>query len=204
MALYRALITLDAVTNNPDDVSTNTLYFDVDSVPDLLGVSEAIEDLYQSMQLWWSDRLQVNGHTIQFYQLSDPEPRRPVAQYSLSLGDVRDDTLPTECAMCLSYQAAPVSGLPQARRRGRIYVGPLAKPVCDANGFITPVAAQDLQNGASALLDASDSALTWTWSTYSPTDNQGHEVKSGWVDNAFDTQRRRGREATQRYTFANP
>jgi len=39
------------------------------------------------------------------------------------------------------------------------------------------------------------------WIVYSTVDQAGHEVIGGWVDNAWDIQRRRGELSTSRLTF---
>jgi hypothetical protein len=51
------------------------------------------------------------------------------------------------------------------------------------------------------LLDASQAATAWKWAVYSTVNATGVEVTNGWVENAWDTQRRRGRIATVRTVF---
>jgi len=67
------------------------------------------------------------------------------------------------------------------------------------------------------LFTASSASAVWKWAVFSPTiaggwflpDTEGppnlpaaySPVQSGWVDNAWDTQRRRGLEATARTVF---
>jgi hypothetical protein len=48
---------------------------------------------------------------------------------------------------------------------------------------------------------AAIASASWDWVVYSPTDDAYHEVANGWVDNAWDTQRRRGYKPTSRTTF---
>ena len=43
-----------------------------------------------------------------------------------------------------------------------------------------------------------------TWVQLSRVAANTHVVTNGWVDNAFDTQRRRGEEADQRLLFPIP
>lgn len=203
MALYKAVVTIQAVTQNPEDVTTNSWHFDADSDADLLGVQTALADFYDAIRAQISNLMSPDLITTEFYRLSDPPPRRPVVTYTWSVTAWGTSTLPPECAIVLSYQAAPVSGLPQARRRNRVYLGPLSEGVLDASGTIVASIVTSIKNAASTLLDTSDAASTWTWAVWSPTNGTGADVASGWVDNAFDTQRRRGRDATFRSTFAN-
>jgi len=58
-----------------------------------------------------------------------------------------------------------------------------------------------LRGAATYLKGASDAAADWTWVVYSTVDNAMYPVDNGWVDNSWDTQRRRGVKPTARYTF---
>jgi len=69
---------------------------------------------------------------------------------------------------------------------------------------------QALADAAAAMEDGTVVAggLSVKWAVYSPTtdavdtiDNAFNDVLDGWVDNAFDTQRRRGPAATTRITW---
>lgn len=201
MALHRALITIPAVTQNPEDITTNSLYFDFDGPNIHLDITAAIAAMYESIDTRMSSRLATSGATVEYYRLSDPAPRRAVHTDPLPITNWGPDTLPTECAIVLSFQAEPISGLPQARRRGRIYLGPLSKSTVDTDGMVTDAAVAAFANAGRLLLDASDAAADWTWAVYSPTDGTGANVANGWVDDSFDTQRRRGRKATSRSLF---
>jgi len=104
----------------------------------------------------------------------------------------------------LSFQGERTSGQSQARRRGRVYLGPFGSSAGDTTsgrpssglrgGIITAAAAFGVQSQA---------AIEWVWgviSTAGPSMSFS-EVKDGWVDDAWDTQRRRGEGATLRTTF---
>jgi len=49
-----------------------------------------------------------------------------------------------------------------------------------------------------SLLAPTETAGGWDWVVYSPTNGNTVNVDNGWVDNAFDTQRRRGLAVTAR------
>lgn len=91
--------------------------------------------------------------------------------------------------------------MPQARRRGRIYLGPFGQTVLGTTAVTSdrPLAAAvtAIANAATALATATAGAVV-PWVIYSPTNGSGAVVTDGWVDNAFDTQRRRGVAATSR------
>lgn len=91
---------------------------------------------------------------------------------------------------------------PRARHRGRVYLGPLntSSVSVDSGTHHTKVADAVLTAvaGAAATLR---SASGCTWSIWSRTNKAFYTVTAGWVDNAFDTQRRRGPAALGRTTF---
>ena len=135
--------------------------------------------------------------------------------------------LPEEVAIVATFHAAYGSspervpgGLPgpegdtrpRARLRGRIYLGPLSSAASNqpANEPARPHI--NLQNSLVGSMDRLATQLGTDglrWSVFSPTkaleaadiNAGGADVVAGWVDNAFDTQRRRGRRATTRVTF---
>lgn len=143
------------------------------------------------------------------YNLDDPEPRVPRYDQVWATGAggfATQAALPEEVALCLSYEALPESGVAQARRRGRIYAGPLTLTslLTTADGRVTTAAglAASLGVQMKGLRDAAI-GISSNWIVYSPTQAQfgldpSAVIQQGWVDNAFDTQRRRGVEATVR------
>lgn len=201
MALYRALVTMPAASQNPDDAVTNQWHFDANLPDDLDDVQAEIEAFYDRISDRLSELLSLTGLTTEFYQLSDPTPRRPVRTYTWTLPGTGIGTMPTEVAICLSFQAEAVSGLPQSRRRNRVYLGPISSDQFTGSGRIGASTVSDIVGSAILLLDASNAATEWTWAIYSPTDGTGADVNNGWVDDAWDTQRRRGLAALTRNTW---
>jgi hypothetical protein len=114
--------------------------------------------------------------------------------------------LPDEVACCLSYRHFPYdAGINPQSQRGRIYFGPLNPDAFEGSGGgdewnTPPRPATAFKNilaaAASDLEDANDADNTWI--VYSRVLDQGFAVTDGWIDNAFDTQRRRGVAATAR------
>jgi hypothetical protein len=102
----------------------------------------------------------------------------------------------------LSFQGTPLSGTPQSRRRGRIYFGPFRTSGLNTQGRPAAGLITSLVNAGDALLAASDAAANWQWVIWSPTTGLEVGVANGWVDDEFDTQRRRGRVPTARTTFS--
>lgn len=128
----------------------------------------------------------------------------PVYESDFAFSPTGSAPLPAEVALVMSFQAARASGQNQARRRNRVYLGPLggSAPSSDgrpAPGFVTQVA-----RAGSDLAAAASSSVNWNWVVWSPTEQQDYQVDNGWVDNSWDTQRRRGLAPTSRTTFESP
>lgn len=144
----------------------------------------------------------INGDvTLTAYRLSDSKPRQPVYQKELQVSGLsNDDTLPTEVALVMSFQATKESGENQKRRRNRIYLGPLDAQA-NNDGRPADLLVDTILHSARALMNDATDSVSWTWKIYSPSDDAAYPVWSGWVDNAFDTQRRRGIRPTARGIF---
>lgn len=206
MAITRVIATLPFWTDQPEDVATNTFYFAsvaaMGSV-DRTATAGRLDAFYNAIDLYLSPVVKTTGGTYKFYDMADPEPRTPLEVKAMTPLAVGTATLPEEVAICLSYAAAPASGQPANRRRGRVFIGPLAQVAMTTGGttaFSQPAAAARtaIANAAAVLADQSED---YKWAVYSPTDQIARNIVSGWVDNSFDTQRRRGRRATARTTW---
>lgn len=202
MGLHRVQVVLHTTDNNPANYVTNTMYWDDGETETYSTLVTEIVAAYNEIGNIFSSVLSVGGHEVNFYAMSDPEPRAPVFQTTWSLSGVGATSMPREVAMCVSFQAARISGVNQARRRGRLYLGPFG------TGALTTATGQPSSTIIAAcvsfgedLLGFSQGQADWKWAVYSTIENTGSEVDNGWVDNAFDTQRRRGNEWTSRTTF---
>lgn len=169
-------------------------------------ISEALQTFYGNIQEWMSPNL-TGLYDLVFYERQDAPPRIPWREdLALNFSPPDAGALPEEVALCLSFYSTPTSGVPAGRRRGRIYAGPLATPALGlseaGNGNRPKLALREgLANAGGNLLDQSQSAAAWSWAIWSGVDEVSREVVGGWVDNAFDTQRRRGVDLTARTTF---
>lgn len=128
------------------------------------------------------------------------------------------DSLPAEVAACLSYNGdltdvpetatnpspPPAQIRPAARLRGRLFIGPLNSESSAEDGTTKESAlASDFiaaMTGAATTLLAANT-VDYIWVGCSKTGDFFYEVDSGYVDNAFDTQRRRGNDATARTSW---
>jgi hypothetical protein len=178
----------------------------------------AIQHFYKpaasnGISTYLSKEMRAVGRTIKVYDMTQAKPRAPIFEFVDTAAPftlIAGDSLPGEVAVCLSYEGVKLSGVPQGRRRGRIYLGPLAVSAIDdtdATGKARPQ--QDLLTIATLAADAlhiAMSAAGFEWQVYSPTiDAAGvgdlaafTVIDHWWMDNAFDIQRRRGASPTGR------
>jgi hypothetical protein len=135
------------------------------------------------------------------YDLGQAPPREVVVVPSAAWVKPTGTGIPEECAIVLSFYAD--RNLP--RRRGRLYIGPLDTGSMSAgtDGITRPAleARSAIRRGAINVLNTSQPV---GWSVVSQTNASSHLVTAGWVDDAFDTQRRRGPDASSRILFPVP
>jgi hypothetical protein len=205
MPILRAQVAIPAVSTVSEDTVTNTWHFTTTDTTEgtLTLLKAALVDFYEDMDAYKSDLQLWASARVKIYNMSDPEPRVPIDDVGLTLTSAPSGTsLPHEVAAVLSFHGEYVSGFSQARRRGRIYFGPLNNTSFnDASGVMNATFCGILNAAGGALLAASDSASDWAWVVYSPTGETSYPVVGGWVDNAPDIQRRRGFKSTARVTF---
>lgn len=225
MGVIRAQVTIPYHTALPADVATNTFHFKSDPIGGELTEATAevitaqLSTFYQTIDNWLSGpTIDEANAEVSYYDLGDPEPRVPLFTQPLVFGPL-DSTaaLPQEVAATLSYRGPVVSGQVPARHRGRLYIGPLNTSAIAAGSSGRTVLAAPLVD---ALADAGTQLAsltygfdpTWAWCVFSPTiyaatgelDAASTVITNGWVDNAPDTQRRRGTSATSRQLWPAP
>jgi hypothetical protein len=173
-------------------------------------IRDMLKDFYTKKNGVWSElckKLSLGIQTfadVVIYDLGQPKPRVPLysGRYS-GFQTGQSIAMPHEVALCFSFEAARVSGAVQSRRRNRVYIGPFNYDVADNAGRPTLELQTMIYDSGMALKAAADASLDWEWSVWSPTNEEDYEVSHIWVDNAFDTQRRRGLAPTTRlqHTF---
>jgi len=200
---YFVQATIFPTSNLAADAATNTFSFTADSASTMaLGPLVQLENFYKSMVSIFPNTIRQDDHLLKAYNRADPEPRAPIATRLFSFTAAPGGApLPPEVSLCLSFQALKLSGQPQARRRGRVYLGPLRQDRVGTDGRPTAGLLTSALDAGTALLASSDASALWSWDIWSTVGAAGVLVDNGWCDNEFDTQRRRGRIATLRQTF---
>lgn len=160
----------------------------------------------------------ANAFTVEFFRLpaSPGNTGSPLRTFTQSWADPFGVAapLPNEVAMCLTFQSFVTGSLPEegpgnirpaARRRNRIYIGPLNVQAISPHGTTKEPLVSDGCSG-SFVYGYQESMVTqqqasgWTPVCFSKANWDAHRPLVVWADNAFDTQRRRGDSPTARIT----
>jgi len=213
MGLIRCQIRLPYDSGLPRDAAVNTFYFNQTGTPDAFTgpqVFNLLKAFYNDVPTGQAGAVRqllspvLNGVIeVAMYHIPDPEPRVPFFEDEDSLTAVDTAPLPAEVAICVSFNGAPESGTPQARRRGRVFIGPLGQEVLSGSGSVARPDNDSIAILAAAATDLLEGATSdgRPWHVYSPTGSTSYAVVGGWVDNEFDTVRKRGIGATARTFF---
>lgn len=146
----------------------------------------------------------TNAAKVVSYWLGETPPRAPHS-VSWTVGAINPGTplpLPAEVAVVTSFQSDKTG----PRGKGRVYIGPLnvsaATPTESGDARPTAQFRTVINNAAKGLAESAvlvDAGLMW--SQLSQVDAEARPVISGYTDNAFDTQRRRGLVTSSRSTW---
>lgn len=225
MTILRCEVTMPFTTALPRDIAMNTFHWETSgdaNDADYLAITSELDHFYNlpvDSDVPSADGLAVsqflsrilsrseNAVTVTFSDAqADPAPVLAVTNFTLDNGSGFDaDVLPQEVALCISYQATPLLPVPVRRRRGRVYMGPLnTNGVGEAStgGVDISVANTAIRNVfAEAASRMATGPTTVSWVVYSTVNDDSYVITEGWVDNAWDTQRRRELDATVRTTW---
>lgn len=205
---FRATWTWKGISGLPEDHYVNSFCFrnDIIGVHPGERIADTLEDFYggvhapatSALSQFIPEMMVSATAEVRVYDLGAPAPREPEIYLRTMTAMGTNTPLPSECASCLSFVAGPNT----PRTRGRIYLGPLS------SGAMGTVSAGHLRPSAS-MQSSMVQAATWlmggpndiTWCLLSQADASAKVITGGWVDDAFDTQRRRGGDPTARVSF---
>ena len=223
MAVWQVRVSLPYTTGLPRDVSVNT--WNLVGAP--AEADSATFDLWRDrFAAFFNDAVSgtsisqyiapivsrtANACRVDFFRILDLSAGTmlPIAERTFTLGAAADtNSMPLEVAICTSLQSgeriAP-SGRPLARRQGRLFLGPWGALAVNASGGSMPKPLPALltriASATKTLVDAGDIESDGHIAVWSRADGMASEVTKGWVDNAWDTQRRREVDATARTTW---
>lgn len=206
-------------TGLPEDASVNVWHFAHRDYPIGTTPQDSANDVIDRLESFYQEVDQIyaaeNGTTVvcKAYDLNDAEPRTPILERNITVAPSATGGLPHEVAICMSFIADVPSGVSRARRRGRVYLGPIQTGAAASSGgrvFVSDTTRGIITAAAVAAFDTGLGAEDPRLVVYSRTDDEGgesvanscHDVVSVWVDDAWDTQRRRGTSPQTRTTVA--
>lgn len=212
MATVRAQVVMQGFTNKVEDRYVHTWHFvNPDSFAvHVAAIHTALSNFYNGTASGGTTGPSANiaayvnrAASINYYDMSTAEPRIPTTIALTLNAAVNTLGLPQELAVCLSFRGTlPI----HPRRRGRIFFGPLANHSDNiASGaatvfpFVGSILRQRLVEHAK---DLRNTGVGWSIRSTVPNENYVL-VDQGYVDDAFDIQRRRGHETTVRTVFSN-
>lgn len=184
----------------PRDAIVNTIYLRHNTVGVITGFdTDALAaDLAQVYEEKLFVGTALRAITVKAYDTAGPPPHDPVSVHVRNPDGVPvPASSPSEIALCLSFK-----GGQRPWERGRIFLAPWmtqegrmpqnisARPY---DALMTPLL--DLAEGFAGL-----GGIDIDWVVHSKTHATDTKVQSAWVDDEWDTQRRRGLKATRRLT----
>lgn len=223
MPIFKALFIAHGPSGLPEDNIVNTFHFEVGSGADVdaakLGVVNIVQDFYNgtaattvgdvtvsaqsnAVASYLSDWVQRPAE-VRVYNLDDAKPRVPFTDEFTLATSIGANGLPEEVSCCLSYQGIPPH---TPRRRGRMYIGPLASGAVIASSHTAAARPEstfvnDLLRAARRLSIPPGGEVIWSILSSRPSLNTV-TIAEGYVDNALDTQIRRGPTASSRMSFS--
>lgn len=198
---------------------------------DTTAIDSRLSAFYSAIGAHFSSQCDLSAVRLKIYDYTDPFPRVPVYDEVMTVTGAHGANMdfPPEVAVCLSFRAAIASGTNMARNRGRVYLGPLqSTSTTDYQAVLTTTVDAIALAAKTEILDENDDTEWCIYSYYThhnipvgskPGDGNGpgldgsypeseilladsfQLVSALWVDNAWDTQRRRGTKATYRKTY---
>lgn len=213
MTILRAQVTIPYTSGLPRDVSVNTWsmfapsesenYEAMDlalgrfyTVPPT-GETRSVTEYYSS-----AVRRASASASVHFYDIENPGPPLYGGPSFNPDTPLSATSLPLEVALCTTLVAGTPTDVPIRSRRGRIFLGPFIAGAVDSTYPPKPVsellaivakATERLMEEITAIAGGLHRLVIW-----SPTRDNHYDVSGGWVDNEFDTQRRRQVDATAR------
>lgn len=230
MAFLHVVAVFEHLTGVVEDRVMNTWAFETPSAGVVTG---EVDDVTAALEEFYNDTITSTSHTVAHYLgeqldrgagvstfeyydvgafMSGAPHGSPFRIDTWSLGATNPgaDGIPSELAVCLSYHGnltgiPEESGLtrPRARRRGRVYLGPLSQIAMESEAGTgrSRVATQCRDT----IAESADRLMAHTdvqWNVWSRADSAFTSVTGGFVDDAFDVQRRRGERAVSRSVFS--
>lgn len=211
MTDYLVRATLRSANNAPkDDVQNAFAVFHNGPITDFDEVADHFANFYvqdttsgaAAGEYLNASIARTQGLMIELVESPGVVPNAPAFTKLYDLPAAADtDSLPQEVSVCVSFvDNVYLTTTQPGRHRGRIYFGPL---VINALQTVTGSYARPSAEIVTVLMQAAaelrdGATFDGAWSIWSRANAALYAVDGGWVDNEFDTQRRRGHVSTVR------
>lgn len=167
----------------------------------------ALQTFYNSISGIFTADINHSLVRMKTFDLDDPKPRIPlVDELKPFSGTGSSASLPHELCIVLSFNSVFQSGVKPSHRRGRVFLGPINQSHISSgspDAKILSTTRTLIATAAGVLRTGPTPDQGWFWRTRSsyPASNSSPHVVNGYVDDAWDIQRRRGTLASARTTF---
>jgi hypothetical protein len=190
--VYRAQIAVGADTAFPRDRVTLTPHFNDSSDGNAQTLAT---DLADKMNVFHASTREV---VVKVYDAQKPKPNPPMATATRSAGLFPASPTNRDIALCLSYYATTNA----PRHRGRIYIPAFWFSTGSIGVRPTNAQMQAIEQFVTMFATSGPSSVVWC--VYSRKDQVARNVTNWWVDDEWDTQRRRGLRPSTRNTGTTP
>ena len=190
--VYRAQIAVGSDTAFPRDRVCITPHFN-DSAD---GNAQTLAtDLADKMNTFFTSTREI---VVKVYDAQKGKPNPPMATATRAAGLTPAAAVNREVSICLSYYATTNA----PRHRGRIYIP--AFWVSTGSLGVRPTGAQMTAIEQFVSMFATSGPASVIWCVYSRKDQVARNVTNWWVDDEWDSQRRRGLRSSTRNTGTTP
>jgi hypothetical protein len=190
MTVIRAQCAFQVDSADPSDVLMINPHFKIVNLPGLSNdVQGLADDLSTALNTWDILATQV---TVKMYDAQHAPPNYPLATSVKRQGQIVATNINRDIAVCLSYYA----GVNRPRYRGRLYVPCALRNIVPSGAFVSTASMNNVATLVPILTGLG--GLDVDWVVYSRVDNTSRPVTDWFVDNSWDTQRRRGPRPTSR------
>jgi len=190
MAVLRMECAWQIDSNAPTDRLIITPHFKDVNIPFTdTDTQNLCNDLATGLDNWAVTKTQL---TVKAYDAQAPKPNYPKATAIKNSGTILTASSNRDLALCLSFYGT----VNHPRTRGRLYIPACIPAIAATTAFAQTAAITKV--AALVPLFTGLGGIDVDWVVFSRADNTSHPITNWFIDNSWDTQRRRGPRATTR------
>lgn len=205
MPILKAQVTIPDVNGVTADDAVNSFYVEQSGAPDntlYLGWEGLLSTFYTDISSYTWYEYDTTALYLKIYDAQGVKPNYPLYENTFAGGpNLSSNPLPREVALAISYKNVTSNVIDRKNRRGRIYMGGVGESYNELDGRPTEALCQGLRDAFKNYVTAVRALPSAPLPViFSPATFGAYPIEEVRVDNEWDTQRRRGRKATQVYT----